>query len=66
MLVGGKRYASIKYLIVLLIVGGVSLFLYKEGGQSTVDSGQYRFLDTLGLGELLVVIAHIYIHLLVV
>jgi len=55
MLVGGKRYSYIKYLIVLLIVGGVSLFLYKEGHQASADPDQYRFLGTLGLGELLVV-----------
>ena len=53
-LLGGKKYSRIKYLIVLLIVVGVAMFLYKEGHHKEPDN-QFRFLDILGYGELLVV-----------
>lgn len=56
-LIGGKQYPRIKYLVVLLIVAGVALFLYKEGGGPGTKSDQHKFMDTIGFGELLVLLS---------
>ena len=53
-----KRYPAIKYLIVLLIVMGVAIFLYrddKKGPSSEAMPHSWRLFHFLGLGELLVV-----------
>ena len=55
---GRKTYPLVKYLIVLLIVVGVALFLYKDGGSGSHSNGdvdQWRLFHFLGLGEILVV-----------
>ena len=56
-LVGHRSYPLIKYLIVLLIVAGVALFLYKDGGASRHGNSdeQWRLFHIVGIGELLVV-----------
>ena len=56
-LVGHRSYPLIKYLIVLLIVAGVALFLYKDGGASRHSNSdeQWRLFHIVGIGELLVV-----------
>ena len=56
-LVGHRSYPLVKYLIVLLIVAGVALFLYKDGGASRHGNGdeQWRLFHFVGIGELLVV-----------
>ena len=56
-LVGHRSYPLIKYLIVLLIVAGVALFLYKDGGASRHGNNdeQWRLFHIVGIGELLVV-----------
>lgn len=59
-LLGRKHYPAIKYLIVLLIVLGVAVFLYrndKAKDSSTVHS--WHLFHFLGLGELLVVRPHL-------
>ena len=61
-LVGHRSYPRIKYLIVLLIVTGVALFLYKDGGQKKEDSGQYKLFDIIGIGEFLVVSMTLYMY----
>ena len=52
-LLGGKRYSRTKFLIVLLIVVGVAMFLYKEG-HSQSEGNHFNF----GYGEMLVVSQH--------
>ena len=55
---GRKAYPIVKYLIVLLIVVGVALFLYKDGGSghhSNENGDQWRLFHFMGLGEILVV-----------
>ena len=56
-LVGHRSYPLIKYLIVLLIVAGVALFLFKDGGASRHGNSdeQWRLFHIVGIGELLVV-----------
>ena len=56
-LVGHRSYPLVKYLIVLLIVAGVALFLFKDGGASRHGNGdeQWRLFHFVGIGELLVV-----------
>lgn len=49
-LVGGKSYTLRKYLFVLLIVVGVSMFMYNPKKAAQGASG-----DGLGIGELLLV-----------
>jgi UDP-galactose transporter B1 len=54
-LLGKKRYPPLKYLIVLLIVVGVALFLYRDGDKHTGNGvHSWRLFHFLGLGELLV------------
>ena len=38
-LIGRKRYPLLKYLFVLLIVIGVSLFMYKDGKSNAAADG---------------------------
>lgn len=54
---GHRSYPMIKYLIVLLIVAGVALFLYKDKGNHTLAnvSDQERLFDLIGIGEFLLV-----------
>ena len=53
---GGKHYPAMKYLIVLLIVVGVAVFLYRDDNQkATNEVHSWRLFHFLGLGELLVV-----------
>ena len=54
-LFGHRSYPLIKYLIVLLIVAGVALFLYKDKGGHTEASGQEKLFDLIGIGEFLLV-----------
>ena len=54
-LIGGKRYPRVKFLIVLLIVAGVALFFYKDGEGTGSDVAHHKFLDLIGFGELLLV-----------
>jgi UDP-galactose transporter B1 len=52
---GGKHYPAMKYLIVLLIVVGVAVFLYRDDSQkATNEVHSWRLFHFLGLGELLV------------
>ena len=55
-LLGKKHYPPMKYLIVLLIVVGVAVFLYRDDKKEE-PSGvhSWRLFHFLGLGELLVV-----------
>ena len=39
-LIGRKRYPLLKYLFILLIVAGVALFMYKDGGKSGKAEGE--------------------------
>ena len=60
-LLGRKHYPAIKYLIVLLIVVGVAVFLYRSGNNreaATTEAHTWRLFNFLGLGELLVVSLH--------
>lgn len=59
-LIGGRSYPRIKYLIVLLIVIGVALFFYKEESGIGSVPDQHKFLDLIGFGEMLIV--RIYYH----
>lgn len=52
---GHRKYPVIKYLIVLMIVVGVILFNYKDGGGRSSGGEQYKLLDLIGAGEALVV-----------
>ena len=54
-LLGRKHYPAIKYLIVLLIVVGVAVFLYRDDKGSTGEDHSWHLFHFLGLGELLVV-----------
>ena len=54
-LIGGKHYPRIKYLIVLLIVAGVALFFYKDGASANNGSQQPKLFNTIGFGETLIV-----------
>ena len=55
-LLARKRYSVVKYVIVLLIVVGVAVFLYKDKPQPILpDIHQFKLFDTIGIGELLVV-----------
>ena len=56
-LFGRRSYPLIKYLCVLLIVGGVAIFLYKNKPSQAVEDEQWRLLEVVGVGELLVVSA---------
>merc|ERR1740128_152145 len=38
-LVGRKRYPLLKYLFILMIVAGVAMFMYKDGGSKSGSSG---------------------------
>jgi drug/metabolite transporter (DMT)-like permease len=53
-LLGGKVYPRMKYFIVLLIVIGVALFFYKDGGNDQ-GYGQSKFFNLIGFGEALIV-----------
>ncbi len=55
---GHRRYPVIKYLIVLLIVVGVALFLYKDKGGQSQTEDQTKLFNILGIGEFLLVRAH--------
>ena len=48
--IGGKNYPFVKYLIVLIIVAGVALFFYKEDEDR--NDTQPKFI---GFGEILIV-----------
>merc|ERR1719204_1037052 len=48
-LVGGKKYPTLKYLFILMIVAGVALFMYKDSAAQKAGSGD----GLLGVGELL-------------
>ncbi len=37
---GRKRYPALKYLFILLIVAGVALFMYKDGGKGGKVEGE--------------------------
>ena len=51
-----RHYPPSKYVVVLLIVAGVALFLYKDGGGGVVDTeDHWRLFHFIGVGELLVV-----------
>ncbi len=39
-LLGRKRYPALKYLFILLIVAGVALFMYKDGGKGGKTEGE--------------------------
>ncbi len=52
---GHRRYPVIKYLIVLLIVVGVALFLYKDKGGRSQTEDQTKLFNILGIGEFLLV-----------
>ena len=52
---GHRSYPVIKYLIVLLIVVGVAMFLYKDKGGANVVEGQTKLFNILGIGEFLLV-----------
>ena len=52
---GHRRYPVVKYLIVLLIVVGVALFLYKDKGGVNIVEGQTKLFNILGIGEFLLV-----------
>ncbi len=52
---GHRRYPIIKYLIVLLIVVGVALFLYKDKGGRSQTEDQTKLFNILGIGEFLLV-----------
>lgn len=54
MLLGGKVYPRIKYFIVVLIVVGVALFFYKDGGGDP-GAGQAKLFNLVGFGEALIV-----------
>ena len=56
-MIGGKQYPRIKYFIVLLIVMGVGLFLYKDkkDGQKQESEVEGTLFDYIGFGEILVV-----------
>lgn len=56
-LIGGKHYPRIKYLIVLLIVAGVALFFYKDGASANNGSQQPKLFNTIGFGETLIIIS---------
>jgi len=51
-LVGRKSYPLLKYLFILMIVLGVALFMYKDKGSKSGDSG-----SMLGMGELLLLLS---------
>ena len=53
-LLGGKVYPRIKYIIVVLIVVGVALFFYKDGG-SDPSVVQPKLFNLIGFGEALIV-----------
>ena len=57
---GRKTYPAIKYLIVLLIVVGVAVFLYRDDKKTPGENlpHSWRLFHFLGLGELLVVRLH--------
>ena len=50
-LLAKKRYPAAKFLFILMIVIGVSLFLYKDQQKSTVADDK----PLIGIGELLLV-----------
>ena len=54
-ILSSKRYPPIKYLIVLLIVVGVAVFLYRNDERPEEGVHSWRLFHFLGLGELLVV-----------
>lgn len=56
-LLGKKHYPAIKYLIVLLIVMGVAIFLYRNDNKdvTTTEVHSWRLFNFLGLGEILIV-----------
>jgi len=52
-LVGGKKYPTLKYLFILMIVAGVALFMYKDSAAQKAGSGD----GLLGVGELLLLVS---------
>ena len=56
----GKRYNSVKYLAVLMIVCGVALFMFKDGKSSANETvfgvGEFLLLVSLTLGNLSILI----------
>ncbi len=54
-ILGHRRYPVIKYFIVLLIVMGVAMFLYKDKGGSSAADGKNKLFNILGVGEFLLV-----------
>lgn len=57
-----KKYSTIKYLCIIMIVCGVGLFLYKDSPNKTKTADtttnlltSFKLFDTVGIGELLVV-----------
>ena len=52
-LVGGKKYPTLKYLFILMIVAGVALFMYKDSAAQKAGSGD----GLVGVGELLLLVS---------
>merc|ERR550534_2297331 len=52
-LVGGKKYPTLKYIFILMIVAGVALFMYKDSAAQKAGSGD----GLLGVGELLLLVS---------
>ena len=52
-LVGGKKYPTLKYLFILMIVAGVALFMYKDSAAQKAGSGD----SLVGVGELLLLVS---------
>merc|ERR1712156_1379505 len=52
-LVGGKKYPTLKYLLILMIVAGVALFMYKDSAAQKAGSGD----GLIGVGELLLLVS---------
>lgn len=60
-ILGRRSYPLIKYLIVILIVVGVALFLYKDKGGRSEAEGQIKLFDIVGIGELLLVCVCVWV-----
>merc|ERR1712156_503178 len=52
-LVGGKKYPTLKYLLILMIVAGVALFMYKDSAAQKAGSGD----GLIGVGEILLLVS---------
>ena len=61
-MIGHRSYPLIKYFIVIMIVAGVIMFNYKDGSGRSNSDEQYKLLDLIGAGEVLVV-SHVLIYL---